>query len=76
MGKVVVDKDSYTGKCIIVMASLTEVRVKRRKDHTAAAVRTTLSDWCRAKSRLKLGAERGTGLWTYACVDTTKVGHV
>ena len=38
MGKVVVDKDSYTGKCIIAMASLTEVIFKRRKDHAAAAI--------------------------------------
>ena len=72
LGGRAVDKNSYTGKCIIIMASLTEVRFKRNGALSASATRTTLRRWCRSERSLVPGA----GQWTYACVDTNQCGDM
>ena len=70
LGKVAIDKDRYTGKCVIIKMSLTEV-IFRRKDLSAPTDQATLkvpaSSW-----ELKPSRESGPGaarLWTYARVD-------
>ena len=58
LGAMVVDKDSYTAKCIIDMVSQ-EARIIGMGS-TASAVRTALWLWCRSESVVKLArAARG-----------------
>ena len=56
----VVDKDSYTGKCIIVMASLTEVRFRGIRIYRLDGPDNT-AGWCRSEGAdSNSGAERGS----------------
>ena len=60
MGEVVVDKDSYTEKCIIAMASLTEVKFRKRKGSYRDGGPNDTIALVPGEEPLRLGAERGT----------------